>query len=688
MAAAEGRKDFFVSYTGGDHRWAEWIAWVLEEAGHTVVLQAWDFHASENFIANMHRALEETVRTLAILSPAYCTSNYCQREWTAALAKAGQDGADRLLPVRIADFTPPGLFAPIAYLDLVGVEEGEARGQLLAGVRQTRAKPETAPPFPGSYARAVLEKPRFPGALPDVWNLPHRNPHFTGREELIEQLRGTQTAAIHGLGGVGKTQLAIEYAYRFKDDYDVVWWLRAEDPVLLADDCTALARALDLDEKDAREQTIIIAAVRHWLERHGRWLLVYDNAEDPKVIREALPRAGHILITSRNPAWGSIARPLHLSLWPRADSIRFLRERRGEADDRAADRVAEALGDLPLALEQAAAYCEQTGITLTDYADLLERYGAELWREPRDLERTVAAVWELSFSKVEAESPAGAALLQLCAFFAPDNIPLNAICASAARLPEPLRGVAIHPVEFNRAVRALLRYSLAHRNGEVLSIHRLVQAVTRDRLPAKEQEREAERAAILMSHALPGLRGADAYDRLLPHALAAAAHAEERGVALEVVARLFHDAAIYRYLRFFDCDAARAALQRALEIVEKEFGPDHTTVAIGLNNLGIVLKDLGNLDGALDGLQRALEIVEKEFGPDHTTVAIGLNNLGIVLRNRGDLDGARNALQRALGIFVGRNHPDAQVVRDNLAAVEHPVRGIVAETHLFRGFRI
>src|SRR5512134_887494 len=345
MAAAEGRKDFFVSYTGVDLRWAEWIAWVLEEAGHTVVLQAWDFHVGENFIANMHRALEETVRTLAILSPAYCTSNYCQQEWTAALAKAGQDGADRLLPVRIADFTPPGLFAPIAYLDLVGVEEGEARGHLLAGVRQIRSKPETAPPFPGSYARAVVERPRFPGALPNLWNLPHRNPHFTGREELIEHLRRnltagtatalTQTAAIHGLGGGGKTQLAIEYAYRFKDDYDVVWWLRAEDPVLLAGDCTALARALDLHEKDAREQAIIIEAVRRWLETHGRWLLVYDNAEDRKVVRDALPRAptGHILITSRNPAWGGIAQALPLDRWPREDSIRFLRERRGEADE-------------------------------------------------------------------------------------------------------------------------------------------------------------------------------------------------------------------------------------------------------------------------------------------------------------------------------------------------------------------
>ncbi len=368
---------------------------------------------------------------------------------------------------------------------------------------------EPSPPsrrrFPVPQRHAVAKSIRnraSPAPCRTVWNLPHRNPHFTGREELIQHLRRnltagtatalTQTAAIHGLGGVGKTQLAIEYAYRFKDDYDVVWWLRAEDPVLLAGDCTALARALDLDEKDAREQAIIIEAVRRWLETHGRWLLVYDNAEDPKVVRDALPRAptGHVLITSRNPAWGGIAQALPLDRWPRAESIRFLRERRGEADDRAADRVAEALGDLPLALEQAAAYCEQTGTTLNDYADLLEQgYGAELWREPRDLERTVAAVWEVSFSKVEADSPAAAALLTLCAFLAPDTIPLDAIRDGAAELPEPLKGAAARPVAFNSAVGALLRYSLARRDGEALSIHRLVQAITRDRITHEKSRR-------------------------------------------------------------------------------------------------------------------------------------------------------------------------------------------------------
>jgi tetratricopeptide (TPR) repeat protein len=354
------------------------------------------------------------------------------------------------------------------------------------------------------------------------------------------------------------------------------------------------------------------------------------------VVRDALPRAptGHVLVTSRNPAWGGIAQALPLDRWPREESVRFLRERSGKADDRAADRVADALGDLPLALEQAAAYCEQTGTTLTDYADLLEQgYGAELWQEPRDLERTVAAVWEVSFSKVEADSPAAAALLQLCAFLAPDDIPLGVIRDGADILPEPLKAAATRPVAFNTAVGALLRYSLARRDGEALSVHRLVQAVTRDRLIAEEHGRWAERAATLMNNALPSFphgafdaEVATLYDRLQPHALAAAEHAEARGVALEAVARLFNEIGGYRWMRA-DLATARAAYQRALAIDEKAFGPDHPSVAIRVNNLGMVLKDLGDLDGARKAFQRALVIFEKVLGADHQHTQTVRSNL-------------------------------------------------------------
>ncbi len=230
MGSTDAKKDFFVSYTGADQGWAEWVAWILEEEGYSVVIQAWDFRGGDNFIRNMHQALENTDRTIAVLSSAYLESVFAGDEWTAAFARAS------LLPVRIEDLKPPGLFAPIAYIDVFDTPEAEARKRILDGVRQERAKPSTKVTFPGTRQQ---QKPRFPGALPAIWNVPHRNPHFTGRSALLEKLHEnlkaetatavTQSQAITGLGGIGKSELAIEFAYRFKDDYRLVWWLRAED---------------------------------------------------------------------------------------------------------------------------------------------------------------------------------------------------------------------------------------------------------------------------------------------------------------------------------------------------------------------------------------------------------------------------------------------------------------------------
>lgn len=438
----------------------------------------------------------------------------------------------------------------------------------------------------------------------------------------------------------------------------------------------ALARALRLDEADAPEQAVVIAAVLRWLEAHDRWLLVYDNAEDPKVVGEALPRvpSGHVLITSRNPAWGGIAGAVPLDRWERAESIAFLKERRPDGDDRAADRVADALGDLPLALDQAAAYCEQTGTTLGGYADLLEQgYGAELWREPRDLERTVAAVWEMSFGKVAAESPAAAALLNLCAFFAPDGIPLSVIRAGAADLPEPLNRAAAHPVAFNAAIAALLRYSLARREGDALSMHRLVQAVTRDRLKPEARKGFAAPALRLVNAALP--RPADehtngpAVGALLPHALATADAAEALQVELETAAVVLNEAAAYHYGRGAYAEA-EPLLQRSLRIRQTVLGPGHPDVAESLNNLAELYRSQGRDDEAEPLHRRSLKIREAVLGPEHPDVAESLNNLALLHVDQGRDDEAEPFFRRSLKILktaLGPEHPDVASGLNNLA---------------------
>jgi hypothetical protein len=233
----EVRRDFFVSYTGADIGWAEWIAWELEAAGYSVTLQAWDFQAGANFILEMDRAARTTDRTLAVVSPRYLEAVFTQPEWAAALVRDPTGEQGRLVPVRIEECEPEGLLTSVIYIDLAGLDETRARSRLLERIAATfsehgRSKPAIKPPFPTEGLPAAVERPRFPAGLPPVWTVPfQRNPLFAGREDLLAALaRGigqgrpaALTQTIAGLGGVGKTQLAVEYAYRQQGRLDVVW---------------------------------------------------------------------------------------------------------------------------------------------------------------------------------------------------------------------------------------------------------------------------------------------------------------------------------------------------------------------------------------------------------------------------------------------------------------------------------
>src|SRR5262249_32461562 len=205
-----------------------------------------------------------------------------------------------------------------------------------------------------------------------------RNHNFTGRADDLERLHQsfvrrmphTPIQAIHGLGGIGKTQLALEYAYRFASEYDVVWWLRAEEPTTLAAAITDLAIALRLPGRDEPDRRAAVTAVKQWLGAHGRWLLVFDSAREPQDVTDCLPRdvGGHVLVTSRHAAWGLAALPLPLRPMLRSDSVALLLAPGSDPDQEAPAReLAAALGDLPLALAQARAYIDEAGTTVSEY---------------------------------------------------------------------------------------------------------------------------------------------------------------------------------------------------------------------------------------------------------------------------------------------------------------------------------
>ena len=384
--------DFFISYNKADISWAEWITWQLKDAGYTTVLQAWDFRPGSNFVLEMNQAASETKRTIAVLSPDYLNALCTQPEWAAAFAQDPTGEKGTLLPVRVQKCNLKGLFTPIIYIDLVNLDETAARDTLLQGINREPILPSGEPAFPGGSTSSMAEKPRFPGALPPTWNVPHnRNPNFTGREEHLASLKmslssgkpAALTQAIHGLGGVGKTQLALEYAFRNLAEYDIVWWVSSKERATLAAGYASLADALDLPEKEAADQELIVQAVKHWLEQHPKWLLVFDNVTDPADVRNYIPHGqmGHVLITSRNANWRGTATPLNAKVLERSESVDFLLKRTGYTDREVADALAEALGDLPLALEQASAYIEQTSMSLEAYRKLFQSRREDLWGE-------------------------------------------------------------------------------------------------------------------------------------------------------------------------------------------------------------------------------------------------------------------------------------------------------------------
>ena len=525
--------DFFVSYTSADRPWAEWIAWELERVGHSTIIQAWDMQPGSNFVHEMHEATRVATRTIAVLSPAFLESDYCEAEWRAAFLKDPTGRERRLVPVRVRACEPDGLLGPLVYVDLVGLAPTASRDALLAGVRGERAKPARAPAHPRGGAGNQPPRPEGGAA---VFNVPVMTRTFIGRSDALGQLeRGlvggvvaiTQVHAIHGLGGVGKTQLAARYARLHRGDYDVIWWLRAESPSTLRADVASLAIALGLAGADTSERDAL-SAVRAWLERNGRWLIILDNVAAPDAIAEILPEGagGHVLVTSRAHAdWRALrAEPLALDVWERPESVAFLGARTGLVDAVALDQVSAALGDLPLALEQAAAYISTKAISLKGYLQRLQERAPELLATdgPPSYGHNVATVWTMAFAQI-ARQPVADDLLGVCAWLAPERIPRELLEVWA-------RWRAVAPREVDEAIELLLTYAvLTPTADDAFGMHRLVQHVAR-----AQDTRDGLAAAVdALLAAFPERLGWRQYARsgLEPHIRTVLEHVARSGAA-------------------------------------------------------------------------------------------------------------------------------------------------------------
>ena len=522
----------------------------------------------------------------------------------------------------------------------------------------------------------------------------HPNPNFTGRKCFLDALHkplaqittSPQIFALVGTGGMGKTQIALQHAHLPENCFKYVWWLRAEESATLLDDFILIAEDLMLPGWNLRDTDQTIKIVKRWLEDESisRWLLVFDNAQKPDDLMRYIPAAGagQIIITSRQSVWEGIAKTLDVGVFQRDkkqdESVDFLFKRTGKNDRKGAALLARELGDMPLALEQAGAYIKETGISFSDYLTRFKEDRKKLLchGKPINYPDTVATTWEISFRAVQKENSSAGDLLNLCAFLAPDAIPRWLLEEGAEHLPEPLATCAKNASELDDCIAVLKRYSLINAADNLISVHRLVQAVLQDQLSPKEQKTWAESALKLVSGAFSFSQldeeTWEKCSKLSSHASNASEHAERLVISPQETSRLLNDLGRYLHNRM-ELAPAKSVLERALEIDEKALGPEHTSVARDVNNLGSVMQDLGDLEGAKKCFERALKIDEKALGPEHTSVAIRVNNLGSVMRDLVDLEGAKKCFERALAIFekrLGKDHPKTVLVRNNLKSLQ------------------
>ena len=532
-----------------------------------------------------------------------------------------------------------------------------------------------------------------------VWNVPYRrNLFFTGREDILTQLRAalttdtglvalSQPQAISGLGGIGKTQTAVEYAYRFRDFYDHIFWVRAESADLLISDFLTLASLLYLPERNEQDQHVVVNAVKCWLDTHENWLLVLDNADQLDILEEFLPSSskGHVILTTRAYATGTLAERIDIEKMSLDDGTLFLLRRTKRLKSvttldtvpltlrQQAQAIVQALDGLPLALDQAGAYIEETACSFADYLTLYQTQRTHLLhargRDTSGHPKPVATTWSLAFKQVEQVNRAAAELLKLCAFLHPDEIPEQMLIEGATELGPVLQLVAEDQMALNEAIRELLKYSLVKRDadGKALSIHRLVQFVIHDGIQGSEEKLWIERTVSCLDKLLPSVDVVNwrLYQEYLPHALFCIDMLLDRDYASLPSARLFLKVGIYFTVREQYRDAQNI-LQQSLTLQKRILPPDIPMLADTMSALAGVYYEQGMYAQAEMTYKDALAAYEQSFGAEHPHVASIFNSLGLVYWQMTRYVEGEEAFKRSLKIYQQRQDGLQTALADNL----------------------
>lgn len=622
------RRDFFISHAGPDAEWAEWVAQQLVEAGHTVELDVWDWTAGTNFLVSMQRALDRAVRMVALLSPAYFDRTWTRVEQHSAFIEHAQTKAGYLVPVIIAPCADvmPSLLRPLIAIDLIGLSEEAARARLLDGIAGSRRpRPAEKARFPGAAERAT-----YPAGLPPIWNLPARNLFFTGREELLTELGRRLTAgqdavsALHGGGGVGKSDLALEFAWRHAADYAIGWWVNAEDPTAVEASLTELAAALGLPV--AGGATVALSRVRDHLANRADWLLIYDNVTDLGRLRP--PAGGQVIVTSRDRRIPESMTSMAVDVFDRADSVGLLQRRAPHLAEADAEKVAVQLADLPLAVAQAAAYLAVTGTSHEGYLAGLRSVseGAETAEpgEPAGVQAAttgLAGTVSTALGELARDDPEALGLLRLLSFLAAEPIPLTAAAGGNDSLPGTGGLVLGDPATTAVKVAAITRLDLARASGVNVTIHRRVLALVQSSLPEGQRAAILTAALSLLATADPGdpsdPRSWPGYAALLPHVEAVVGWLDQLPVDEPTAFRRLLLSAGRYLLSAGQVVAAEAVSNRSYDRFLETLGPDHQdTLAAGIS-VAKVHNHLGDDEACVALSEDILGRQRRVLGDDH-----------------------------------------------------------------------
>ncbi|GHO96468.1 tetratricopeptide repeat protein [Reticulibacter mediterranei] len=559
-----------------------------------------------------------------------------------------------------------------------------------------------------------------------LWTVPYaRNPHFTGRDALLQRLEQvfalerpdtpngaggvrqvalTQTQAIKGLGGIGKTQTAIEYAYRarLQGRYHHVLWIAAasEETILTSfvELASLLPEVVRPEETDPRK---MVSAILRWLEQRAEpWLLIFDNADHLTLAQSYFPLKGngHLLLTTRASATEAFAPSLEVELMGTVEGAQLLLRRAKRVVPYVPEEIEEAmniviaLAHFPLAIDQAGAYIEETGCNLASYLKLYQSHRhALLGRRGKQMggyPESVVTTWSLSFAEVERSCPAATELLQLCAVLAPDRIPEELLQQGAPCWPEQLHEAAADGFAFNQMMEILLAFSLVKRFSEerMLSIHRLVQAVQWDGMDAQTQRAWSERAVRAVEQVFPqDPSNAETWpqcQRYLDQVQACDALIEQQHLQIPEAADLLDRAGSY-FLEHFMHSQAEPLYQRALAMREQQWGAEHPQTANGLYHLALLHQASANFAQAEPLFERALAIRERQLGAEHLETAASLHGLAILYESQRLNEKGEVLARRALALYeqhLGADDLETVPVRHTLADVYwHQERFNVAE---------